>query len=164
MSPKTWCLLVRHAHRDVLDRDLDNGLSEKGIRQADRIVQYLHDEHASRKPKQVLTSPKLRCVQTAKRIADAFKIEAEEWELLEERRPQESSRAFDQRMDELAEHIKTMDSGSVLVSHGDVIPELAQRLEQSEHMVAAEIKKGDVLWVFDGRVDRLNDVRRWRDQ
>lgn len=57
-------ILVRHAHRDkTLGRDIDNGLSKKGNKQAARIEKRFRSLYPSEEAL-VVSSPKRRCIET----------------------------------------------------------------------------------------------------
>ncbi len=60
-------ILIRHAHRETgADRDRDNGLSEKGQKQAKNVAKFFK-EYSSKtdtNPNTLYSSPKLRCQET----------------------------------------------------------------------------------------------------
>jgi len=93
-----WQLFIRHAHRDInrdtVDRDLDNGLSDKGRLQAEELVKYLKLSHPDRKPLRVLSSVKLRCWQTAEYVARWAGVEVIEDPRLVERGPAKAKKIF----------------------------------------------------------------------
>lgn len=77
-------ILVRHAHRDTdIGRGTDNGLSEKGIKQADRILKYFKEWYEGESV-QLLSSPKLRCQETLKPLASFLKQDLKVREELDE--------------------------------------------------------------------------------
>lgn len=57
-------ILIRHGHRDKLLDESDNGLSEKGVRQAKRLAEFFGDEFKSEKSIVLMTSPRVRCRET----------------------------------------------------------------------------------------------------
>ncbi len=62
-------VIVRHAHRDKSQgREVDNGLSEKGKKQAQEVLKFAK-KHFPRCEITLLSSPKKRCVQTLRPIA-----------------------------------------------------------------------------------------------
>jgi len=94
-------------------------LSKKGRRQADGIMRVLAEHNIER----VLSSPFIRCVETVRPLADKLGLEVE-------------------LSDALAEGAKTKDVvalvrelgtvGSVVCSHGDVIPNLLEGLASED--------------------------------
>lgn len=120
-----WQLLIRHAHRDTEDRAADNGLSEKGRRQCQDLVDELDSARPRRKPKRVLSSPKVRCRETAEYIAAWAGVEVEIDERLDEQTPHEGSKAFQRRVEDFFEKSRR-DSEIAYVSHGDWLPLMGQ--------------------------------------
>ncbi len=78
-------IIVRHAHRDIVDsdRETDNGLSDKGKRQAKKIQKYFRERFKKETPL-LISSPKRRCIETLEPIAKKKKIEIAEHALLDE--------------------------------------------------------------------------------
>ena len=110
--------LIRHAHRDTADgRTLDNGLSDKGKKQADIIEKYFRDVDFDLEKTVLLSSPKKRCLETlaplSKKIGIKIKIE----NLINE------GSAMEFRVKEFFDWWKK-DAPEVVIlcSHGDWIP------------------------------------------
>lgn len=119
-------ILIRHAHRDYSDRTHDNGLSKKGREQAKLLQQFfkkrMQQDFKGIKPV-LLSSPKLRCLETLVPIAKSTKIKVEEDARLIEALSHEDSRAFQDRVRIFLDD--WMRSGAALTiacSHGDWIP------------------------------------------
>lgn len=122
-STKTL-VIIRHAHRDKSQgRDIDNGLSEKGLKQAKRATQYFERRYGGTRPK-VMSSPKVRCVETVLAIADFSKKRIEISELLDEQHEGEAQRAYKKRIDEFLRWWREEGPPlTVISSHGDWIPQ-----------------------------------------
>jgi broad specificity phosphatase PhoE len=114
-------VLLRHAHRDTTDRFLDNGLSEKGLKQAKAIASHFREHFA--KPTELLSSPKLRCQETLADYAEALSMEVEINNELIEQEATEASRDLEKR---IVDYFKAWEESdkqfTVLCSHGDWIP------------------------------------------
>jgi 8-oxo-dGTP diphosphatase len=112
--------LVRHAkagsRHDWSGSDVDRPLTKKGWAQAHGLAERLVPVAPSR----ILSSPYLRCVQTVEPLAEELGITIETTELL-----QEGAR-FEAVLDLLA----SLPDGTVLCSHGDVIPEVIAALDR----------------------------------
>lgn len=112
-------ILIRHAHRDTKTqgREIDNGLSSKGRKQAKAALKHFKRHFKKSKP-WVISSPKLRCVQTVEPIARYTKRKLEILPLLDE--------GADTAM-KAREFLKLWQSAApevtVLCSHGDWIPD-----------------------------------------
>jgi phosphohistidine phosphatase SixA len=63
-SEERHLILIRHGHRDKFLDESDNGLSEKGVRQAKRLADYFGEEFKDEKSLILLTSPRVRCRET----------------------------------------------------------------------------------------------------
>jgi len=134
-------LLVRHAQ--ALSRsgwdgdDRDRELSKKGRRQAAALVPILVEF----KPRRVLSSPYLRCVETVRPLAESLGLAVEPDVRLAEG-------AGDGAYDLLFE---IADENPVLSSHGDVIPELLGELVHRRGIDLGSdprVEKGSV-WVLE---------------
>jgi broad specificity phosphatase PhoE len=116
MMQKTL-LITRHAHRDVTDRSLDNGVSSKGMKQIEELKNYFFKHYSPKNP-QILSSPRLRCQET---IAAIGKFETSD--LLDERGPHEIEEEFYARIDQFIEWWKNKAHPFLIIcSHGDWIP------------------------------------------
>lgn len=131
--------LVRHA--DALSRsvwahdDLLRPLTEKGFGQAQGLVDLWGDKGIRR----LLTSPAVRCRQTLDPLASHLGLVIEDTDVLLEGAPVEGARA-------LLDSVRGTDVA--LCSHGDIIPDLVNRLI-AEGMEAhgRDAKKGST-WVL----------------
>jgi 8-oxo-dGTP diphosphatase len=109
--------LVRHAkagHREFGPVDRERPLSADGHTQAKALVKYMVDVPVTR----LLSSPYTRCRQTLAPLAEATGLTLETTSQLSEGAPFEPVL---QLLSELAD-------GSVLCSHGDLIPDVMQAL------------------------------------
>lgn len=137
--------LVRHAHAG--DRsawkgdDAKRPLTAKGHRQAEGIANKLKNEGVAR----ILSSPSVRCVETVAPLANLLGVEIETHLALEEG---VSVKATMGLIQELA------DARSVLVSHGDVIAAVLDRLSKggTKFKPPVEAKKGST-WVLHSEYD-----------
>jgi broad specificity phosphatase PhoE len=120
-------ILIRHAHRETFDRSVNNGLSEKGLRQAKWLKRFAEFRFTSQDWKElegrVLSSPKLRCIETVTPLAAHFGSPVERSMELDEQRPGESFAQFNERMQKFM-HWWTKDGPPLLLacSHGDWLP------------------------------------------
>ena len=132
--------LVRHA--DALSRttwahdDLLRPLTEKGYGQAQGLVDLWGDRGITR----LLTSPAVSCHQTLDPLASHLGLVIEDAEALLEG-------AVVDRARDLLESVKGIDV--VLCSHGDIIPDLVNRLiVEGMEAHGRDAKKGST-WVLD---------------
>jgi len=120
-------VLVRHAHRDVSDRTLDNGLSDKGREQVEELIDDLENESLPQS-QTFWSSPKQRCIETLTPLSEwnegTFTIEP----LLDEQQPHENQKQFIERLQTLVAKAVALKKTLYLCSHGDVLPELANLL------------------------------------
>ncbi len=123
MKESITLLLVRHAHRDTSKgRELDNGLSEKGKLQRDKLEKYISSHFKSKKPS-LFSSPSKRCVQTLEKIAKATKTEIKTDLNLTECTQEESITQFKSRIKEILQQLLKSNAPLIVVcSHGDWIP------------------------------------------
>ncbi len=138
-------ILVRHAHRDTdLGRERDNGLSEKGKEQAKAVSVYFRKRFPKVRPL-LLSSPKIRCIETLLPISDKLNASVETLDLLTEQH--ETDVAFKKRLEKFFRWWKQRGPEVVvLCSHGDWIPAFC------EHAlgVGIQLKKGG--WIeLEGR-------------
>ncbi len=146
-------VLVRHAHRDTSDRMLDNGLSAKGWEQARAVAQeirrILESEKAGGDLVELISSPKLRCLETLDPISRILGVGVQIDPRLDEQGAAETGRNFSDRVLEYFSFLKLKENKSailVLCSHGDWIPEFTYRLTQER----LELNKaGFVVLKFD---------------
>lgn len=110
--------IVRHAHRDK-DRGagFDNGLSEKGQKQAKKLKKYFVERFGKEIELEILSSPKKRCIETVAPIAEEYAVKIEESSLLVEGEPIEA------KVQEFYKWWASKAGPYTLVSsHGDWIP------------------------------------------
>jgi len=143
MKPRRL-ILVRHAHRDKpYGRQADNGLSEKGKRQARKLVGFLSKRCKEDVPR-LLSSPKVRCMETLAPFAKKWGLEVIADSLLDEQSdhpPRERMSSVEKRAEKFCEEwLKAKEDTVVACSHGDWLPIcLAQLLG-----IELELKKGAV--------------------
>jgi 8-oxo-(d)GTP phosphatase len=133
-------ILLRHAHRETtLGRDRDNGLSEKGKEQAKAIAKYYLGRFPDSSPV-LLSSPKIRCVETLLPLADKTGRDIKVVDLLDEQF--ETNTAFQRRIAKFLQWWKkSQPSVLVVCSHGDWIPAFSRLFLGT----AIELKKGGWL-------------------
>ncbi len=110
--------LIRHAHaghRSSDSHDIYRQLSPKGIKQAEHLIDVFDGLPIG----PILSSTATRCVQTVEPLAAQRGLEVHECEEL-----WEDSRAKD-ALDLIAEHLA---DGLVASSHGNIIPEVLEKL------------------------------------
>lgn len=141
-------ILVRHAHRDTGDgRNLDNGLSEKGKKQAELVKDYyitcFGDESMP-----LFSSPKKRCVETLQPLAKHLKQKIEVVQSVGE-----GNDLFQRTEDFLLEWLARDIPVCIASSHGDWIPIFIERYAG----FSTEIKKGGwaELEHLDGKKFRI---------
>jgi broad specificity phosphatase PhoE len=145
----TRLYLVRHAHAG--DRaswdgpDEQRPLSEKGWRQARRLVTLLADEEFHR----ITSSPSLRCVQTVVPLAEARAIALEEDARLHE--GSDPRGAFDA----LVHGLETVSLAAC--THGDLMPAILELAASNGAVLPPDVRwpKG-CTWILD------HDDGRWR--
>lgn len=140
-------ILIRHAHRDTEEPSRDNGLSEKGREQTERLAAYLHryleKEHPGEKA-HFLSSPKKRCRETLSPVAAAAKREFKVDPRLSEFSPIESRADFEERMNSFIDDWKYEGPAlTVACSHGDWIPACIEKLTGAR----IGIKKAGIVMV-----------------
>lgn len=151
----TWQLFVRHAARDIVRREVDEGLNAKGREQCARLVDVLKALAPPLKPKRVLSSPLPRCVETAEAVAQWAGVEVEIEPRLIEQKNGETEGDFRKRV--LAFIDSESGASSVAYcSHGDWLPIAVQALGGGG---GVEIKKGDFFVHRQQRVELVNGAR-----
>jgi broad specificity phosphatase PhoE len=133
-------ILVRHAHRDTdQGRERDNGLSEKGRDQAKAIGRYYRTRFPNETPI-LLSSPKVRCIETLLPLSDKLKIDVKILEDLDEQN--DSSSDYARRIEKFFRWWKTRAPETVVAcSHGDWIPTFTRAAIGTE----VDLKKGGWL-------------------
>lgn len=131
--------LVRHAkageRRVWTGDDVDRPLSKKGWKQSELLAKRLTELA----PTQLLSSPYVRCVQTLEPLAERLDTKVEIDHRLREEEP------FEPVIELLAE----APGGSVMCSHGDIIPAVVAALQRRGTKVRtpADWRKASV-WVL----------------
>lgn len=117
-------ILTRHAQRGADGETGDESLSPSGREQAERLSKALKAILPDLRPS-IISSPKIRCRETAEIIASGFEVSIKVSPLLEECRPSESPSHLSQRVGLwLAELESVIQARSVVaVSHVDWLEE-----------------------------------------
>ena len=120
-------VIVRHAHRDLSDRTLDNGLSPKGYTQALEFLEWFRARGQPQKAVLIVTSPKLRCIETIEPLAQQLKVSPIIDPGLDEEHEGEGQRRFSARVADAITRLAALArsqqiSEIVACSHGDWIP------------------------------------------
>jgi len=113
-------IVTRHAHRDVNNRHDDNGLNEKGQKQAKYLSHYIIERY-KKKSLYLSSSPKLRCQETLTPLAEELGLKINIDTLLDESGTQNEGLAsrvlkFIEWMNKKAPEL------TVICSHGDWLP------------------------------------------
>lgn len=119
-------VLIRHGHRDLSRKELDNGLSEKGRGQARSLRRFFSSRFKDQEFKNglwLVSSPKVRCVETVEPFAKALGRTVDRHPGLTEKGARESLPDFEERVHAfLKEWRESNVDLTVLCSHGDWIP------------------------------------------
>jgi len=156
-------ILIRHAHRDIQSRELDNGLSEKGRSQAEASAKILHKLFSAYSPR-IISSPKQRCVETAYAIAKQYETSVQIDESLIEKGPSEESRNFRVRIQKWIREFELMEAPLLIAcSHGDWIPTAFKFILEEEIQLRKSawivLDFEDGIWQLSGLVqDPLNKI------
>lgn len=152
MSSASVIYLVRHAkagERRVWDDDDEvRPLSKYGWKQAEALAKRLASKHAT----SCYSSSYVRCVQTLEPLARRLHCP-----VIEDRRLYEGE-PFEPVLDMISE----VESGAVLCSHGDIIPEVVQALQRRgmEIQSPADWRKAST-WVLKRKGDRITKGKVW---
>jgi len=134
--------LIRHAHRDVMDRLDDNGLSLKGREQSRLIKKFFKRKDLTDKKILILTSPKLRCIETLLPLSEKLDIDLEVQEIFDEQTQNESFKDFEKRVENSVHTLINKNAEVVFVcSHGDFIPSFLERAVNQ----SIQLKKGALV-------------------
>lgn len=114
-------IFIRHAHRDTDNRESDNGLSEKGQKQALLLAQYW-EKKLKGMPCTLLSSPKKRCQETLAPLASALGVKVKTCKELDEATASEGEVKFNRRV---RDFLKDWQESPLTLacSHGDWIPQ-----------------------------------------
>ncbi len=152
MSRADVIYLVRHAkagERRVWDGDDEaRPLSKHGWKQSDAIAKRLAAKGATT----LHSSPYVRCMQTLEPLGKRLGVEVQPDRRLYEGEP------FEPVLDLLGE----VDTGAVLCSHGDIIPDVIAALARRgmEVQTSPDWRKG-TIWVLKRKGDRITKGRVW---
>lgn len=139
MSEADTIYLVRHAkagERRVWDGDdFDRPLSKRGRKQSALVGRRLAESH----PSMLCSSPYVRCVQTLEPLAERVGLPVEIEKRLTE----------DEPLDPALKLLTEVPDGTVMCSHGDLIPATIAALERrgAEFRTPADWRKASV-WVL----------------
>jgi len=144
--------VVRHAKAGSRDRwdgeDELRPLSKNGHRQSDALVEPLAAGGAS----ELLSSPYVRCMQTLEPLAERLGVKVFADERLAE------GAAFEPALD----LVHSAESGAVLCSHGDLIPDLIGALHRrGAHITTAADWRKASVWVLDRRHGKVETMAVW---
>lgn len=143
-------ILIRHAHRDLKDRGLDNGLSSKGAKQAARLQRYASRVFSESDVREadIVSSPKRRCLETVEPLAKELGLRVTPDKALLEQEKGESFAAFSERIHvALKKYLTSSAPLTILCGHGDWLPLATFHLLG----LAVEMKKGSWMEVrWDG--------------
>jgi len=132
-------ILVRHAHRDTSDRERDNSLSDRGREQAKAVSRYFR-ERFKKESALLVSSPKVRCIETLLPLADKLGVDVKVVDLLDEQ--SESDAGFQRRLEKFFRWWKLRGPELVVAcSHGDWIPAFAHKVLG----LSVDLKKGGWL-------------------
>jgi len=154
LAARDLIILVRHAHRDLSDPEMDNGLSAKGRKQARALSKCLKDRLEKKEKVVLFSSPKRRCLETLEPLARYFGRRLQYSDLLLEQQAGETQTAFQARVTRGVREISTLQkSGAVILvcSHGDWLPIALRRLCG----VKVELKKAGFAEIENGQLVRL---------
>lgn len=142
-------IIIRHAHRDTSSgSSRDNGLTEKGQEQAKKLKKYFKSHFGQTLPV-ILSSPKVRCVETVEKISKQTGAAIEIEPLLDE------GGGLEQKAERLEFKLSEMGSEVVILcSHGDVIPVLTM------HLVGTPILLDKGGWIHLEQVGKRFTLRQ----
>jgi broad specificity phosphatase PhoE len=111
--------LFRHADKE---RSSTNNppLSFQGLSQAKAIVKLV-ETGVLQKPEILMSSPKIRAIQTLTPLAETYQLRVKETEFLDERKHSESVDAFLNRVRSLLSRLESQPGVTYLVTHYDWI-------------------------------------------
>jgi 8-oxo-dGTP diphosphatase len=133
--------LIRHAHagdRGSGPRDIDRPLSDKGSKRAKELATMFDGASVTR----IASSPATRCAQTVQPLAEALGLEIEETPTLWE----------GSSVEEVLAGLHAPGGGDLVAcTHGDIIPELVERVAAEGAVISGRgCEKGSV-WVLERR-------------
>jgi len=148
-------ILVRHGHAghkvEWQRPDKLRPLSARGARQAARLVEVV----VPLKPTRIISSPQVRCLQTATPLATATGLNVEQSSTLV---PNALTKAL-QLVRRLA--APKAKSGVVIVTHGEIIGELLSKMAKEDGIKLEHRPPGlkGCVWVLEFRTGKLVAAR-----
>lgn len=121
---KLQIVLMRHATRSATFEfgQGESSLNAQGFAQAEELARQAQEQALKfNRPTQLLCSPKLRARQTLKPLAETLGLKIQIREELDERRDTESLASFENRVREIATHLKSETGVVVVCTHLDVL-------------------------------------------
>jgi broad specificity phosphatase PhoE len=151
-------IIVRHAHREVINPLEDNGLSEKGHKQARKILKHFKSS-CGKVPITLMSSPRTRCQETIEPIAEFLKQKITISNDLDEGAQTKFGR-LEKRIEDFKKWcIERAPEMTLICSHGDWIPAFF------EHTIgqALELKKAGwaTLHVNGNRFSLAEAIQHW---
>jgi broad specificity phosphatase PhoE len=148
-------IFIRHAHRDNARSEYDNGLSDKGLEQAQMIRDFFATRFETKSNFAFYSSPKKRCLETLKPLADALGHKVLIHAGLNECEMNEDYSAFRLRLEKGLESFLEMKTEiNFFCSHGDVLPFLIHKILG----IGVEMKKGALIEI---KQTQKNFELRW---
>ncbi len=152
-------VMARHGHRDTTRRELDNGLDSKGRDQAKAIRHFFMERFegvVDFSKVRLVSSPKLRCLETLKPLSKALGVGVEAHALLDEQFDGESTTDFAKRVRRFLDEWQNSNQVlTVLCGHGDWIPLASNQLVG----LRQESKKGSWLELEGNKSGRA--ILKW---
>jgi 8-oxo-dGTP diphosphatase len=144
--------VVRHAKAGSRERwdgdDVDRPLSKNGRAQADALARRLRKVVTPT----LLSSPYLRCVQTLEPLAELLETKVAADDRLAEGAPFEP----------VVDLVLSAPAGTVLCSHGDVIPDLVSALHRrGAHLTTDADWRKATVWVLSREHGRIASMAAW---
>jgi 8-oxo-dGTP diphosphatase len=152
MSSSTTIYLIRHAkageRRVWTGDDIHRPLSTAGWRPSERLA----DRLAKKTNGPLLSSPYARCIQTLEPVGRLLSVDVGVDVRLAEAEPFEP----------VLELIAAATDGTVLCTHGDIIPDVVDALarRRMEVLTPPEWRKASV-WVFKRKGDKVVKGKAW---
>ncbi len=143
-------ILIRHGHRDTTERELDNGLTDKGREQARLLKKFFEKRFAVAETSGgvwVVSSPKRRCIETLTPLSKSLNRPLDVHPNLVEQSQKESATELAGRVQQfLSEWHEAKAPITVACSHGDWLPIATQMLLN----VQLGFKKGAWIEIASG--------------
>lgn len=158
-----YLIFVRHAHRDTLAPQMDNGLSEKGLSQVKSLKAYFKKRWVPEglEDFEFMTSPKKRCQETLIPVAGLVKKQVIIEPLLTELSNNEGHGELLSRVQRVLDGFLGGEGSWVCCSHGDWIPEFLMLTEGCP----IQLKKSGVVVLkiqAGGRLKLVEMITQWK--